>query len=64
MSKRLSQDEYVQKKGNYCPFCGACEFEGHEITVEAGKAFQEVTCNECGKGWYDIYQLVSYEEAE
>lgn len=50
---------YIKKKGVSCPFCAAESIHGGFVEIEAGKAFQDMHCAECGKEWQDVYQLVN-----
>lgn len=48
----------------HCPHCGSEDVEGGEVNVDAGGAWQEVTCNECGATWNDVYKLTGFSELE
>lgn len=60
--KPLTNGEYVSLKGAQCPFCTSTDIEGHEVTINEGKATQPVGCNECDKEWWDEYVLTGYSE--
>lgn len=50
--------DYVRNHhGLDCPFCGADNISGSEVTIEAPHAFQTVECVECDREWTDIYDL-------
>lgn len=60
--KPLTTEEYVQKGGTSCPFCGATDITGGPVEIDAGIASQPVSCNECDKEWWDEYALTGYVE--
>lgn len=50
---------YVKEsRGGRCPYCGGMQIEGGHIAVEDGFCGQPVGCNDCGKSWEDVYELV------
>lgn len=55
---------YVKHGGSFCPSCGRDMFEGGFVNVEAGHAFQECVCLDCGFRWVDTYTLTSIEEVQ
>ena len=59
----MTNQEYIDKDGQYCPFC---ESSNIQITSELNegiiKIWQSCKCNECNKQWNDVYMLVKYEE--
>jgi transposase-like protein len=53
---------YIGGGGVYCPYC-----HSHNITAlifDGEGMCQPVRCEDCGKEWNDIYQLVDIEEIE
>jgi len=52
---------YVVTGGVSCPFCRSKDIEGGHIEVDAGSAWQPVTCSACGREWEDVYRLVDIE---
>jgi hypothetical protein len=54
----ISKGKYIKAKGLICPYCGAESIEGGFIQVEAGEAFQDMSCSQCEGKWQDIYRLV------
>lgn len=54
----ISKGNYIKAKGLICPYCGAESIEGGFIQVEAGEAFQDMSCSQCEGKWQDIYRLV------
>ena len=58
----LTSDEYKAKGGIVCPVCQSGDIEGSSVEIDAGGAWQNITCNECGSEWTDFYQLTGYSE--
>ena len=54
----IHKQAYIKNKGTLCPFCGTESVQGGFVEIEAGKAFQDMNCTECGGDWQDVYQLV------
>jgi len=52
--------EYLAK-GSSCPFCGSESITGGSVDIEGVAASQEVSCQECGRSWRDVYRLVNVE---
>lgn len=51
--------EYVERGGPYCPFCGSDKVQTtSQVDVDAGTAAQDVECEKCGREWQDLYDLV------
>ena len=57
---KLTSDAYVSHKGLLCPMCGSMDLDGESVEIEAGFAYQEVRCLECGADWTDEYSLKGY----
>lgn len=51
--------KYLTSGGCTCPFCGSPDIAGQEVCVDAGIAWQDISCSDCGKGWQDVYTLTS-----
>jgi len=49
--------QYVKDGGLRCPFCGGDNVGGDSVDVQAGRAAQEVGCDDCGAEWCDVYTL-------
>ncbi len=60
----ITPKQYVEKKGGECPCCGSGNLSGDSVTIETGKAFQPVGCNDCNASWCDTYVLTGYAEFE
>ena len=58
------QTAYIQGGGVCCPFCGDGDIGGGMLSTEFGRAFQHITCAECGERWTDEYTLtgIDYEK--
>ncbi len=58
--EQLTDDQYVEKNGAVCPFCGSEILEWGSIEIEQRGATQEVSCMACGKCWMDRHELTGY----
>lgn len=59
---KLSQAEYLAKKGFACPYCGSGNILAlSELETEEDVAKAEVKCLECGGYWRDVFKLNGYE---
>ena len=54
--------QYVDRAGRFCPYCVGDSIEGHSVETGDGGAMQEMSCNDCGNHWTDIYKLTSYSK--
>lgn len=64
MITKAMEKKYLDRRGVECPFCESSDIEGQEINIDGGGAWQEVSCNTCGKSWNDLYELTGIEEIE
>ena len=55
---------YANLKGQCCPVCRSEQITGHSVVIDAGCASQEITCNDCGSSWNDVYKLIGYRDLE
>ena len=65
--KKLSRKEikqYLIADEPYCPYCKGKNLAYASIEIEGQGAYQQVTCNDCGRRWADSYQLVSLVEID
>lgn len=62
--KLMSGVQYAAKGGCVCPVCGADDISGESVEIDAGYAYQEVGCDNCGASWTDVYKLVGYDHLE
>lgn len=60
----MKLDEYKAAGGNICPCCKSCDITGEMVEIEAGTAWQHVSCNDCGAAWRDDYTLTGFEVTE
>ena len=60
----ITQELYVATGGQNCPCCNSSDVSGGQVQVDAGIAWQEVTCYDCGAGWNDQYALTGYQLVE
>lgn len=47
-----------------CPSCSSGELSGGFVNIEGNRAYQTVTCTNCGTAWVEGYALVSRELVE
>ena len=59
-----AQREYVIEGGAICPHCDNKTPEGGSVDIDAGNAFQNMFCYECGTSWVDEYKLIGYSGME
>ena len=52
------------RRGASCPYCRSESITGDSVDIEGNRASQEVSCQNCGKTWRDIYRLADVEEIE
>ena len=54
--------EYIESEHGGCPNCGKnVDVTGGSFEVSDNQAWQEVTCNECGCKFNDVYTLTDVE---
>lgn len=56
------EQAYLEAAGTRCPYCGYDDVTGGPVTVDAGGCSQEISCEKCGAGWYDLYTLAGIVE--
>lgn len=56
--------DYIASGGTKCPFCGSYDITGGSVEIDAGIAWQEVSCSGCEKTWRDDYSLVGFTETD
>ncbi len=56
--------QYLNANEPYCPYCKGKDLAYGSLDVEGNGAYQEVTCNGCGRRWADSYQLVGLVEID
>jgi len=61
----LTSKEYAEKLGRFCPQCGSeDDIEGNQVEIDAGGAWQEISCLGCGATWDDVYVLTGFANLE
>jgi len=58
-----TNQQHIDNGGTQCPYCNSQDITGEDIHIEAGAAWQEVSCNDCGQEWQDTYTLTGYASA-
>lgn len=53
--------EYM-KDPDHCPYCESGRLTGSFVDLFSQGAAQPVKCEDCGRTWHDIYELVGVEE--
>jgi hypothetical protein len=60
MDKTLTSEmvrRYIDCQGAHCPYCQSSEIEAGKVEADGASAWSQVTCNECGKEWQDVFFL-------
>ena len=61
MEAKLTHKEYTEREGYDCPACGESEARTTSFAVpDSGCVQQNVTCDNCGSTWADVYELTHY----
>ncbi|EFK08852.1 conserved domain protein [delta proteobacterium NaphS2] len=53
----LEKEHQEKEKGLSCPSCGSFSVQGGFVEIEAGRAYQRMSCTECDAKWRDVYEL-------
>lgn len=61
---QMTDEQYVKTGGTKCPVCESTDIVGGSVEVNAGSAWQKISCNDCDATWNDVYKLVGYAELE
>lgn len=65
MTIRMTNEQYIAKGGNHCPFCESGEISADGMGDFFGTDYsQEVRCDSCGKRWADLYVMYAYVEID
>ena len=58
--ERLTEKDKKEYLNNpwHCPFCNSEDISAGD----GGEGYREVTCNECGKMWNEIFEITDIEE--
>jgi len=62
MITEQQREEYLKRCGVACPVCLSTNIQGESIDSGAGRATQEMGCNNCNAEWTDVYTLTGLEE--
>ena len=58
----MTQCQYVKvNNGLHCPECGSPHLDGGPVEIEAGEAWQVISCLDCCGTWRDVYTLTRFE---
>lgn len=61
----LSDEEYVAKAGNICPFCQSADVRVIDQTDMTGTdLISPCKCDSCQKWWSDVYRLAGYDPCD
>ena len=60
----LTKEEYVSKKGLYCPHCGSRDLETMDTNTKDNGIDQTVQCDKCKRTWVENYALVGVDFSE
>jgi transposase-like protein len=59
---QMTDKEYVEDGGQHCPFCRSENIQGGSLQAEGRTAWQSVSCDDCGRGWQDTYQMTGWTD--
>ena len=65
MNEALTQtiaNDYIEKGGGFCPFCGSYNLDCYSLDVEGGRVYQRIRCIDCQRSWVDGYTLNSIQD--
>lgn len=57
----MTQFEYIECGAAQCPFCRSDNISGGTFESSNTEGTHEIKCNGCGRKWFDVYELTSYE---
>ncbi len=64
-TKKQIESKYLKSRGNICPFCESNDISASQPEFyDSGFITQDVTCENCGMGWTDEYQLTGMDYTE
>ncbi len=55
----MTTEEYVDEIGYQCPVCRGHNLSTKSFDGDAGFVWQNVSCDDCGSTWKDVYTLSS-----
>ena len=59
-----AKQSYLESEGRHCPYCNSQNIDSGLVHLEGDGFEADVSCNDCGKSWRDVYGLVDVEELE
>lgn len=62
MFTKEQEKEYLENNGVQCPVCKSENIDAMESNFDGDTCTQEVHCNNCDTGWYDVYNLVGIQQ--
>jgi len=60
----MTETEYLEHGGMYCPRCREDDIEGGMMEVDGQYASQRIKCNGCGLVYFEHFQLISFSLEE
>jgi transcription elongation factor Elf1 len=57
-----TNQQHIDNGATQCPHCNSFDITGDHFNVDAGSAWQDVSCNECGAEWQDTYTLTGFAD--
>ena len=59
----MTNEQYVQWGGLYCPVCHSTNIDADppEVDMDKGDVFCQVVCLSCDSVWNDVYRLHNIE---
>ncbi len=61
MLTEAREEKYVKSGGSSCPGCGSSKITAGDIEADGAQAYCNVTCNQCGATWQDLFKLVGID---
>lgn len=60
----MTREEFVENRGQKCPFCGSHSWDHGEADVEESGIYIHCDCHECNESWILIYKVSGYMSME
>ena len=58
----MTSKEYLKSGAMFCPVCRSKNIDGGSLNADCLSVWNEITCNDCGATWLDVYELKGYEQ--
>lgn len=59
---KLSQDEYLNHRGEFCPACADRTVTKHKLRQEGFDiVIHDAECRKCGSSWVAYYELAGFD---